>query len=136
MKKRNAWYISTTTTPYPISAHPLMGKIPKVRRRNAKLSIQFKMYILYFLAAGENIADNGGIKQAYMAYQRWKISNQNKPKVMEREVLPGINLTSSQLFFLNFAQVWCGGECLLHEMLSAFEAQFAFHRYEKTGVQK
>lgn len=84
-----------------------MVKTHKVTKQYSQRSIQFKMNLL---SSGENIADGGGIKQSYMAYQRWKISNQNKPKVMEREILPGINLTSSQLFFLNFAQVWCGGE--------------------------
>lgn len=51
---------------------------------------------------GENIADNGGIRQAYKAYVKW----------VEREGeelrLPGLDLDHKQLFFLNFAQVWCG----------------------------
>lgn len=52
---------------------------------------------------GENIADNGGIKQAFRAYQHWKFEN---PNVDER--LPGLNISGNKLFFLNFAQVWCG----------------------------
>ncbi|XP_025992063.2 neprilysin-4 isoform X3 [Solenopsis invicta] len=52
---------------------------------------------------GENIADNGGIKQAFRAYERWLHSNDRKD-----ETLPGISATGKQLFFLNFAQVWCG----------------------------
>ncbi|XP_014473238.1 PREDICTED: endothelin-converting enzyme 1-like isoform X4 [Dinoponera quadriceps] len=52
---------------------------------------------------GENIADNGGIKQAFTAYERWLRANQE-----EDETLPGISATGKQLFFLNFAQVWCG----------------------------
>uniref|UniRef100_A0A674BGV6 Membrane metalloendopeptidase like 1 n=1 Tax=Salmo trutta TaxID=8032 RepID=A0A674BGV6_SALTR len=51
---------------------------------------------------GENIADNGGVRQAYKAYMKW----------MEREGeehrLPGLDMDHKQLFFLNFAQVWCG----------------------------
>ncbi|XP_078060894.1 neprilysin-like isoform X2 [Mustelus asterias] len=51
---------------------------------------------------GENIADNGGIRQAYKAYQlHVKRSGQDG-------LLPGVNLNHNQLFFLNFAQVWCG----------------------------
>ncbi|XP_069771401.1 membrane metallo-endopeptidase-like 1 isoform X1 [Narcine bancroftii] len=51
---------------------------------------------------GENIADNGGVRQAYKAYLKWV-------KLEGEEIkLPGLNLTHKQLFFLNFAQVWCG----------------------------
>ncbi|MBN3322052.1 NEP protein, partial [Atractosteus spatula] len=51
---------------------------------------------------GENIADNGGVRQAYQAYQNY--INKNG----QEELLPGIDLNHRQLFFLNFAQVWCG----------------------------
>ncbi|XP_018913076.2 neprilysin-4 isoform X1 [Bemisia tabaci] len=52
---------------------------------------------------GENIADNGGIKQAFRAYKKWLKTNNGAD-----ETLPGLNATGLQLFFLNFAQVWCG----------------------------
>ncbi|XP_026830535.1 neprilysin-4 isoform X2 [Ooceraea biroi] len=52
---------------------------------------------------GENIADNGGIKQAFRAYEKWLRLNEE-----EDETLPGMSATGKQLFFLNFAQVWCG----------------------------
>ncbi|KAJ3591265.1 hypothetical protein NHX12_009211 [Muraenolepis orangiensis] len=51
---------------------------------------------------GENIADNGGIQQAYKAYQNYVGKHGEEPS------LPGIDLSNDQLFFLNFAQVWCG----------------------------
>ncbi|XP_074654077.1 neprilysin-1-like [Tubulanus polymorphus] len=51
---------------------------------------------------GENIADNGGLKESYRAYQKWVEKNG------EEQPLPGIGLTHNQLFFLNFAQIWCG----------------------------
>ncbi|XP_044256216.1 neprilysin-4 isoform X2 [Tribolium madens] len=60
-------------------------------------------YMDGFITQGENIADNGGLKQAFKAYEMWLKQN---PDV--DETLPGINLTGRQLFFLNFAQVWCG----------------------------
>ncbi|KAK0166542.1 hypothetical protein PV328_004952 [Microctonus aethiopoides] len=50
---------------------------------------------------GENIADNGGLKAAYHAYL-------NSPKTHQDKMpLPGLKLTHRQLFFVNFAQVWC-----------------------------
>nr|XP_061811873.1 endothelin-converting enzyme 2-like isoform X1 [Nerophis lumbriciformis] len=50
---------------------------------------------------GENIADNGGLKAAYNAYQMWIRKNG------EEKRLPAVNLTNEQLFFVGFAQVWC-----------------------------
>ncbi|XP_008215920.1 neprilysin-4 isoform X1 [Nasonia vitripennis] len=52
---------------------------------------------------GENIADNGGIKQAFRAYEKWLSQNEGT-----KESLPGMEANGRQLFFLNFAQVWCG----------------------------
>ncbi|XP_037944702.1 neprilysin-4 isoform X2 [Teleopsis dalmanni] len=54
---------------------------------------------------GENIADNGGLRQAFHAYKRWLVSN---PQEASDERLPGIDMSGEQLFFLNFGQVWCG----------------------------
>uniref|UniRef100_A0A8C9VHD9 Membrane metalloendopeptidase like 1 n=1 Tax=Scleropages formosus TaxID=113540 RepID=A0A8C9VHD9_SCLFO len=51
---------------------------------------------------GENIADNGGVQQAYKAYLKWVEREGEEPQ------LPGLDLNYKQLFFLNFAQVWCG----------------------------
>ncbi|GFO20601.1 endothelin-converting enzyme 1 [Plakobranchus ocellatus] len=51
---------------------------------------------------GENVADNGGLKESYRAYK----------KLLKRKgtgkLLPGLNLTQDQLFFLSAAQIWCG----------------------------
>ncbi|XP_033207207.1 neprilysin-4-like isoform X2 [Belonocnema kinseyi] len=56
-----------------------------------------------FNTQGENIADNGGIREAYRAYQRLKDRSPNQ------QALPGlVDYSHDQLFFLGFAQTWCG----------------------------
>ena len=64
---------------------------------------------------GENIADNGGLKAAFRAYNSWN-SKHNKMILANQETkidettlpLPGLNQYSqNQLFFLSFSQVWC-----------------------------
>lgn len=57
---------------------------------------------------GENIADNAGLRQAYRAYDAWLRGHCQSAECVAREQLPGLNVTHRQLFFLNFAQIWCG----------------------------
>ncbi|XP_078665100.1 neprilysin-like [Branchiostoma floridae x Branchiostoma belcheri] len=53
------------------------------------------------LTAGENIADNGGLKQTFRGYKKWAAANGPEP------MLPGLSLTPEQLLFVNFGQTWC-----------------------------
>ncbi|XP_026275280.1 endothelin-converting enzyme homolog [Frankliniella occidentalis] len=50
----------------------------------------------------ENIADNGGVREAFLGYRRYTDRHGREP------ALPGLNNYShEQLFFLAFANVWC-----------------------------
>ncbi|XP_062597685.1 endothelin-converting enzyme homolog isoform X1 [Saccostrea cucullata] len=49
----------------------------------------------------ENIADNGGLRAAYIAFQIWENENGITPN------LPGVNLTDKQLFYVSYAQMFC-----------------------------
>lgn len=88
---------------------------------------------------GENIADNGGIKEAYRVQKKtlfinWlnrfilgkflfilkALKTWEKDHKMKEQTLPGINFTSNQMFFIGAAQVWCAkatNEALLTQML-------------------
>lgn len=47
---------------------------------------------------GENIADNGGIKEAFLAFKR---------RGGNDKLLPGLDFTREQLFFIAYANTWC-----------------------------
>lgn len=49
----------------------------------------------------ENIADNGGLKEAYAAFQL----NLKRNTEDSNQVLPGLNFTAEQLFFVSHAKV-------------------------------
>jgi len=67
---------------------------------------------------GENIADNGGIKEAYMAYSRWAEMNPKEPQ------LPGfLKYSPKQMFWISAGNTWC----------SKYRA-FALERRIRTGA--
>ena len=53
------------------------------------------------LTAGENIADNGGVKLAYLAYQAWKKAQTTPPASSVG------GYSDDQLYFIAYGQSWC-----------------------------
>lgn len=53
------------------------------------------------LTLSENIADNGGIRMAYLGYKDWLKNNAPEPQ------LPGLQMTHEQLLFVSFSQAFC-----------------------------
>ncbi|XP_011290947.2 neprilysin-4 [Musca domestica] len=66
------------------------------------------------LSQSENIADNGGIQLAFDAYSDWYHRSRLN---IELEMLPRLNYTGKQLFFIAYAQLWCSST---HPMLRNF----------------
>ncbi|PIO63002.1 peptidase family M13, partial [Teladorsagia circumcincta] len=61
------------------------------------------LYLNGKLTQGENIADNGGVKQAFRAYKRF-LEKQGEEKRIE-----GLEQYSNeQIFFIGFAMIYCG----------------------------
>lgn len=80
---------------------------------------------------GENIADNGGIKIAYDAFQKLLESSGTKsifPK------LPGLKLTQQQLFFVSFAHMWCDNSPEFKESYSVASDEHSLPRFRVKGV--
>lgn len=64
---------------------------------------------------GENIADNGGVREGFRAYQNY-IQNNNGGKPEPK--LPGLHeYTSEQMFFISFSQVyWIANKYIYHDL--------------------
>uniref|UniRef100_A0A5S6QI76 Peptidase M13 C-terminal domain-containing protein n=1 Tax=Trichuris muris TaxID=70415 RepID=A0A5S6QI76_TRIMR len=52
---------------------------------------------------GENIADNGGLKEAFAGYRRYVAKHGPEPRLPSLE-----QYTMEQVFFMGFASFWCG----------------------------
>jgi predicted metalloendopeptidase len=72
-----------------------------IEKQYSAYEVQPGVHLNGKLTLGENIADNGGIKQAYTAYKTWEAANPGAEK-------PAVDgLTNDQLLFVAFAQTWC-----------------------------
>ena len=82
---------------------------------------------------GENIADNGGLRMSWDAYNTWKNSLEKVIRGDEKP-LPGVDLTHDQLFFLSFSQVWCSKSTPQAKELQLNEDPHSPARFRVLGV--
>lgn len=90
------WWNDATVKAFRQQAQCIVDQYSKYKLQEVNLYVNGRM------TQGENIADNGGLKQSFRAYKKWVSIHGEEP------LLPGVNLTHDQLFFLNYAQIWCG----------------------------
>lgn len=56
---------------------------------------------------GENLADNGGLGESYIAWKQ-RYDSDKESKRYNNVRLPGLDaLSPEQLFFVNFGRIWC-----------------------------
>ncbi|KAL3196682.1 hypothetical protein MRX96_053942 [Rhipicephalus microplus] len=89
----NQWWKNSTIQSFQARAQCFIDQYSNYTANNENLNGKQTL--------GENIADNGGLKAAFHAFEEWLDRHPDEPP------LPGVNLTHKQLFYVGFAQVWC-----------------------------
>jgi endothelin-converting enzyme/putative endopeptidase len=72
-----------------------------IEKQYTGYEVQPELHLNGKLTLGENIADNGGIKQAFSAYKAYEAKHPGT----ETPAVAG--MTNDQLLFVAFAQTWC-----------------------------
>ena len=67
--------------------------------------VQPGVFINGQLTLGENIADLGGVHEAYAALKRWQLTEEGHNE--ERLTSEIYGMSSEEIFFVSFAQLWC-----------------------------
>ncbi|XP_043928223.1 phosphate-regulating neutral endopeptidase PHEX [Protopterus annectens] len=94
----NQWWTNTSITKFNEKTQCMIDQYNNYYWKDANLHVKGKRTL------GENIADNGGLREAFRAYRKW-INDKRNGK--EEDLLPGVGLTNNQLFFLSYAHVRC-----------------------------
>ncbi|XP_037044931.1 neprilysin-2-like [Bradysia coprophila] len=89
------WWNSTTESNFLDRVQCIIDQYGNYTDRQTNLTLNGEVM------QGENIADNGGTKLSYKAYQNW--IKRNGPE----NLLPELKYNQQQLFWISYAQSWC-----------------------------
>ncbi|XP_063063489.1 phosphate-regulating neutral endopeptidase PHEX [Engraulis encrasicolus] len=92
------WWSNASVTNFNDKTQCMVEQYNNYHWKEAGLNIRGKRTL------AENIADNGGIREAFRAYRRWIDKERSGA---EEPLLPGVGLTNNQLFFISYAHVRC-----------------------------
>lgn len=92
------WWSNSSVTAFTEKTQCMIEQYNNYHWEEAGLNVRGKRTL------AENIADNGGIRQAFRAYRRWV---ETKRGGVEEPQLPGVELNNNQLFFISYAHVRC-----------------------------
>ncbi|XP_038852773.1 phosphate-regulating neutral endopeptidase PHEX [Salvelinus namaycush] len=92
------WWSNASITAFTDKTQCMIDQYNSYRWEEAGLNVRGKRTL------AENIADNGGIREAFKAYRRWIEESRGG---IEEPLLPGVGLNNNQLFFLSYAHVRC-----------------------------
>ncbi|KAK1806315.1 hypothetical protein P4O66_000027 [Electrophorus voltai] len=92
------WWSNTSIASFNDKTQCMISQYNSYHWKEAGLNVKGKRTL------AENIADNGGMREAFRAYRRWV---EKERSGVEEPLLPGLGLTNNQLFFLSYAHVRC-----------------------------
>ncbi|XP_068566340.1 phosphate-regulating neutral endopeptidase PHEX [Cebidichthys violaceus] len=92
------WWTNSSITAFNEKTQCMVDQYNGYHWQEAGLNVRGKRTL------AENIADNGGIREAFRAYRRWIDESRGG---VEESRLPGVGLNNNQLFFLSYAHVRC-----------------------------
>lgn len=118
------WWSNETTQHYENLTQCVVNQFNSYKYHTANLTVNGKQTLT------ENIADSGGVRAAYRAFQRWLSNDNNRANW---RAPPGFEeFTPEQVFFIGMGQIWCGSE---RPESAELRLQTSFHSPEEVRVR-
>jgi len=99
--KLEQWWTNTTSAGFQVKQDCIVKQYSEYTIDDGKGG---KIHINGNLTSGENIGDTGVIQ----AYRAWKAHYDQSYTTGNEYLLPGLNYTREQLFFISFGRAWAG----------------------------